>query len=190
MAPLQQAGPQTDPNNPLAWIGLGLNPGKWLIDSVLGATTGMIYSLTSVFEVLARFGNGQIVDLNGQITSASNTAFGFLFTTPESLTVAWAGASGLGSPQALHDIMRQVALSILVIVCTYRAVFVLTGNSFRSGLTDLLITFIGGVAGIQGAWWFCSLFVRAGNIITQAVLQNAFGGGMNNWIPPASPARS
>jgi hypothetical protein len=75
-APQQQQGPQTAPNNPLAWIGLGLNPRKWLRDSVLGAATGMIYSITAVFEVLARFGNGQI------ITSASNTAFGFLFTTP------------------------------------------------------------------------------------------------------------
>jgi hypothetical protein len=123
-APQQQQGPQTDPNNPLAWIGLGLNPGKWLLDSVLGAATGMIYSITAVFEVLARFGNGQIVDLNGQMTSASNTAFGFLFTTPEALTVSWVGAAELGSPQALHDIMRQAALSILVVICTYRALFV------------------------------------------------------------------
>jgi hypothetical protein len=84
----------------------------------------MIYSITAVFEVLARFGNGQIVDLNGQMTSASNTAFGFLFTTPEALTVSWVGAAELGSPQALHDIMRQAALSILVVICTYRALFV------------------------------------------------------------------
>ncbi|MEI7643782.1 MAG: hypothetical protein WCJ55_05655 [Chloroflexales bacterium] len=183
LAPLQQQGPQTDPNNPLAWIGLGLNPGKWLIDSVLGATTGMIYSITSVFEVLARFGNGQIVDLNGQITSASNTAFGFLFTTPESLTVAWVGASGLGSPQALHDIMRQVALSILVVICTYRALFVLTSGNFRDGLIDLLTAFLGGLLGIQGAWWFCTLFVRAGNLITDRILATAFGGGLSHWLP-------
>ena len=183
LAPLQQQTPDTNPNNPLAWISLGLNPGKWLLDSVLGATTGIIYSLASVFEVLGRFGNGQVVDLTGSINSASDTAFNMLFTTPENLTINWPGASGLGSPQAMHNIMRQVALSILVIVCTYRAVFVLTGSSFRSGLTDLLIAFIGGVAGIQGAWWFCALFVRAGNVITQAVLQNAFGAGLNNWIP-------
>jgi murein DD-endopeptidase MepM/ murein hydrolase activator NlpD len=77
-APQQQQGPQTDPNNPLAWIGLGLNPGKWLLDSVLGATTGIIYSLASVFEVLGRFGNGQVVDLTGSINSASDTAFNML----------------------------------------------------------------------------------------------------------------
>ncbi|MFV9506942.1 MAG: hypothetical protein AB4911_20520 [Oscillochloridaceae bacterium umkhey_bin13] len=182
-APQQQQGPQTDPNNPLAWIGLGLNPGKWLLDSVLGAATGMIYSITSVFEVLARFGNGQIVDLNGQITSASNATFGFLFTTPEALTVSWAGASGLGSPQALHDIMRQAALSILVVICTYRALFVLTSGAFRDGLVDLLIAFFGGLLGIQGAWWFCTLFVRAANLITAQMLSVAFGGGLGNWIP-------
>jgi hypothetical protein len=182
-APQQQQGPQTDPNNPLAWIGLGLNPGKWLLDSVLGAMTGMIYSITSVFEVVARFGNGQIVDLNGSVTNASNAAFGFLFTTPEALTVSWAGAAGLGSPQALHDIMRQVALSILVVICTYRAVFVLTSGRFRDGLIDLLIAFFGGLAGIQGAWWFCTLFVRAANLITDRMLAAAFGGGLNNWIP-------
>jgi hypothetical protein len=61
LAPPQQAGPETNPNNPLAWIGLGLNPGKWLLDSVLGATTGIIYSLASIFEVMGRFGNGQVV---------------------------------------------------------------------------------------------------------------------------------
>lgn len=182
-ATLQQQGPQTDPNNPLAWIGLGLNPGKWLLDSVLGAATGMIYSVTAIFEVVARFGNGQIVDLNGQITSASNTAFGFLFTTPESLTVAWAGASGLGSPQALHDLMRQVALSILAVVCTYRALFVLTSGMFRDGLVDLLMSFFGGLLGIQGAWWFCTLFIRAANLITDQMLSVAFGGGLGNWIP-------
>lgn len=182
LAPLQQ-GPETNPNNPLAWIGLGLNPGKWLLDSVLGATTGIIYSLASVFEVLGRFGNGQVVDLSGSINSASDAAFNMLFTTPEELTIAWPGATGFGSPQAMHDIMRQVALSILIVVCTYRAVFVLTRNNFRNDLVELLIAFIGGVAGIQGAWWFCALFVRAGNIITGAVLQNAFGAGLNNWIP-------
>lgn len=181
--PLRQGQPQTEPNNPLAWIGLGLNPGKWLIDSVLGATTGMIYSIAAVFEVVARFGNGQIVNLNGEITNASNIAFGFLFTTPESLTVAWAGAAGLGSPQALHDILRQVALSILVIVCTYRALFVLTSGTFRDGLIDLMIAFLGGLVGIQGAWWFCTLFVRAGNLITDRILAAAFGGGLQNWIP-------
>ncbi|MEN9938537.1 MAG: hypothetical protein RLZZ387_5116 [Chloroflexota bacterium] len=182
-APYQQAGPETNPNNPLAWIGLGLNPGKWLLDSVLGATTGIIYSLASIFEVLGRFGNGQVVDISGSINSASDTAFNMLFTTPESLTVAWAGASGLGSPEAMHNIIRQVALSILVIVCTYRAVFVLTGSNLRGDLVDLAIAFIAGVAGIQGAWWFCTLFVRAGNVITTAVLQSAFGSGLNNWIP-------
>ncbi len=179
----QQQGPQTDPNNPLAWMSLSLNPGKWLIDSVLGASTGMIYSLASVFEVIARFGNGQIVDLNGQITSASNSAFGFLFTTPEALTVSWDGATGLGSPQALHDIIRQVALSILVVICTYRALFVLTSGMFREGLIDLLIGFVGGLLGIQGAWWFCTLFVRAANLITDTMLAAAFGGGLSNWLP-------
>lgn len=181
-APLQQSE-QTNPNNPLAWIGLGLNPGKWLLDSVLGAMTGIIYSFASIFEVLGRFGNGQVVDLNGAITSTSDTAFGFLFTTPENLTVGWTGANGIGSPQALHDILRQVALSLLVVVCTYRALFVLTGSSFRSGIVDLLTSFIGGLAGIQGAWWFCTLFVRAGNIISETMLRNAFGGGLENWIP-------
>lgn len=185
--PLRQT-PETNPNNPLAWISLGLNPGKWLLDSVLGATTGIIYSLASVFEVLGRFGNGQIVDLSGSISSASDTAFNMLFTTPESLTISWPGAAGLGSPLALHNIMRQVALSLLVVLCTYRALFVLAGRSFRDGLVELLLAFIGGVAGIQGAWWFCSLFVRAGNVITQAVLQGGFGAGLNNWLPldPAS----
>jgi hypothetical protein len=183
LAPYQQAGPETNPNNPLAWIGLGLNPGKWLLDSVLGATTGIIYSLASIFEVLGRFGNGQVVDISGSITAASDTAFNMLFTTPESLTITWAGASGLGSPEAMHNILRQVALSILVVVCTYRAVFVLTGNNFRGDMMELAITFIGGVAGIQGAWWFCTLFVRAGNVITTTVLQSAFGSGLNNWIP-------
>ncbi|PDW05052.1 hypothetical protein [Candidatus Viridilinea mediisalina] len=139
LAPLQQQTPDTNPNNPLAWMSLSLNPGKWLLDSVLGATTGIIYSLASVFEVLGRFGSGQIVELNGQINSTSDTAFNLLFTTPEALTISWPGASGLGSPQAMHNVIRQAALSILVIVCTYRAVFVLTGNSFRSGLTDLLL---------------------------------------------------
>lgn len=181
-APLQQTQ-QTNPNNPLAWIGLGLNPGKWLLDSVLGAMTGIIYSFASVFEVLGRFGNGQVVDLNGSITSTSDAAFGFLFTTPEYLTVSWAGAAGLGSPRAMHDVMRQVALSLLVVVCTYRALFVLTGSSFRSGIIDLLISFIGGIAGIQGAWWFCTLFVRAGNVITERMLDQAFGAGLQNWIP-------
>lgn len=180
--PLQQSQ-QINPNNPLAWIGLGLNPGKWLLDSVLGAMTGIIYSFASVFEVLGRFGNGQVVDLNGSITSTSDAAFGFLFTTPEYLTVGWTGASGIGSPQALHDVMRQVALSLLVVVCTYRALFVLTGSSFRSGIIDLLVSFIGGVAGIQGAWWFCTLFVRIGNVVTERMLQSAFGGGLENWIP-------
>lgn len=182
-SPQQQDQQQTNPNNPLAWIGLGLNPGKWLLDSVLGAMTGILYSFASVFEVLGRFGNGQLVDLNGTITSQSDAAFSFLFTTPENLTINWAGATGIGSPQAMHDVMRQVALSILVVICTYRALFVLTGTSFRSGIIDLLTSFIGGVAGIQGAWWFCSLFVKAGNIITDKVLQNAFGSGLENWIP-------
>lgn len=183
LAPFQQQTPETNPNNPLTWIGLGLNPGKWLLDSVLGATTGILYSFASVFEVLGRFGNGQVVDLSGSINSASDTAFNMLFTTPEALTIAWPGANGLGSPQAMHNVIRQVALSLLVVICTYRAVFLLTRNSFRNDLVDLVIAFIGGVAGIQGAWWFCALFVRAGNVITQAVLQNAFGAGLNNWIP-------
>jgi hypothetical protein len=183
LAPFQQQTPDTNPNNPLAWISLGLNPGKWLLDSVLGAMTGVIYSLASVFEVLGRFGNGQVVDLNGSINSASDSALNLLFTTPENLTINWPGASGIGSPLAMHNVLRQVALSILVLLCTYRAVFVLTGSNFRSGLMDLLISFVGGVAGIQGAWWFCTLFVQAGNLITQAVLQNAFGSGLNNWIP-------
>ncbi|NJM07186.1 hypothetical protein HC891_14870, partial [Candidatus Gracilibacteria bacterium] len=180
---LAQQNPATNPNNPLAWIGLGLNPGKWLLDSVLGATTGILYSLAAVFEVLGRFGNGQIVDLNGDITTTSDAAFGFLFTTPESLTIAWAGASGLGSPGALHDVVRQVALSILVIVCTYRAVFVLISGQYRDGLIDLFVSFLGGLLGIQGAWYFCTLFVRASNVITEAALQQAFGAGLANWIP-------
>ena len=171
------------PNNPLAWMGLGLNPGKWLLDSVLGATTGMLFSITAVLESFARFANGQIVDLNGQITSTSNTAFGFLFTTPEALTVAWSGAPGLGSPQSLHDLMRQVALSILVVICTYRALLVLTSGMFREGLVDLMIAFLGGLLGIQGAWWFCTLFIRVANLITERAIAAAFGGGLGNWLP-------
>ncbi len=101
----------------------------------------------------------------------------------EALTVSWVGAAGLGSPQALHDIMRQAVLSILVVICTYRALFVLTSGMFRDGLVDLLISFLGGLLGIQGAWWFCTLFVRTANLITDQMLSVAFGGGMGNWIP-------
>ena len=182
-APLPPSSLTVSPNNPLAWMGVGLNPGKWLLDSVLGATTGMIYSIAAVLETFARFANGQIVDLNGQITNTSDQAFGFLFTTPEALTVAWGGASSLGSPQALHDLMRQVALSLLVLVCTYRLLLLMMRGNVREDLIDLGTTFIAGLVGIQGAWWVCTLCIRAANLITERAVAAAFGGGLGNWLP-------
>ncbi|NCC36119.1 MAG: hypothetical protein EOM24_29510 [Chloroflexia bacterium] len=47
LAPLQPPPLATNPNHPLAWMSLRLNPGKSLLDSVLGATTGMLSSLAS-----------------------------------------------------------------------------------------------------------------------------------------------
>ncbi|NWF78789.1 MAG: hypothetical protein HXY37_01935, partial [Chloroflexi bacterium] len=45
----------------------------------------------------------------------------------------------------------------------------LTSGMFRDGLVDLLISFLGGLLGIQGAWWFCTLFVRAANRILSII---------------------
>ena len=56
--PALQQDPLQNPNDPLAWLTLGFNPGKWLLDSVLGAVTGILLSLAGVFQALAAWAFG------------------------------------------------------------------------------------------------------------------------------------
>lgn len=177
----QQSQPATG-MNPLAWIAATFNPGKWLMDSVMGSTAGIIASITSVFEVIGRFGMGQVVDINGNISSISDSAYGFLFTTPEDATIGWSFSDWPASTQSLHTIVRRSAISILGVIVVYRAMMLLAeGSSYREGLFDLFVTSFGAVLGIQAAWWFCTLLIRSANAVANVVLTTAFPGGLSNW---------
>jgi len=166
--------------SPLAWLGQVFNPGKWLVDSALGSMGAMLASVTGIAEAIGRIGIGQRVDMTGAI-SVWDQPYAFLFTTPEALTIEPRISGAPAAARSLHQIMQQVAISLLAVIVTYRAVFVLIGDSYREGLTNLLVSTIGAVAGIQGAWWICELMIRGFNLVTGAVMTTALPGGLSNW---------
>ena len=83
--PYGQQGPLQNPNDPLAWLQLGFNPGKWLLDSVLGAVSGIILSVAGVFQSLALWGLG--TPDGGGSAASGYISDSIMFSTPLQYTI-------------------------------------------------------------------------------------------------------
>jgi len=179
-APL--AADPINPNNALAWLPLELNPGKWLVDSVLGSMSGVLFSSASVFETLGRFGGGEVVNMDGSVDSSGTAVFGFLFQTPEQVTVDWDGATGIGSPKALHAIVRDLAMTLLILLMLYRGLLLLAGSDLGE-VVDLVVAMMKGAAAIQLAWVIGGLCIKIANIVAERMAVIAFGTGLDAILP-------
>lgn len=171
---LQQTA--SDPNDPLTWLNLTFNPGKWLLDSVLGAITGILLSITSVLQSVALWAFGSAAAPGGvaaqQIgVSASDATLngaGIVFTTPVRFTTAPDGA--LNANQTAHDIVLKATLSIMVIVFTFRCIRLIADHN-RQAIIDLAFAFVGGMVVTLGSWAICDLMIKAANVIGAAIAQ-------------------
>lgn len=175
---LQQNG-DADPNNPLAWLNLTYNPGKWLIDSVLGAISGIILSITSIFQSVAIWAFGPAVAPSGNAALAAQTGLadassgtlagaGIVFTTPLRFTTAPTGA--LSANQTAHGIVLKATLSIMVLIFTFRCIRLITNHN-RQAIIDLAFAFVGGMVMTLGSWGICDLLIKAANIIGDEIGQ-------------------
>lgn len=156
----RQQGALQNPNDPLAWLQLGFNPGKWLLDSVLGAVSGIILSIAGVFQSLALWGMGTPGE--GASAASGFISGSILFSTPLHYTTGWGG--GVGSTQWIYNIIRLAAISIMTLVFTYRLIRLLAAYN-REAAVDLAFAFIDGVIVTQASWSICELLIRAANII-------------------------
>jgi hypothetical protein len=175
---LLQQGGAGDANNPLAWLNLTYNPGKWLIDSVLGALSGIILSISSIFQSVAIWAFGPAIASSGSaaLTAQAGVAnsgdtlagAGIVFSTPTRFTTAPMGA--LLATQTVHGIVLKATLSIIVLVFTFRCIRLLTDHN-RQAIIDLAFAFIGGMVMTLGSWGICDLLIKAANIIGNEVTQ-------------------
>jgi hypothetical protein len=176
------APPPVNPNNALAWLPLELNPGKWLVDSVLGSMSGVIFSSASIFETMGRFGGGEVVNMDGSVDTSRSAAFGFLFQTPEQVTIDWDEATGIGSPKALHNIVRELALGLLIMLMLYRGLLLLAGSDLGE-VVDLVVSIIKGAAAIQLAWVIGGICIKIANMVAEKMAVIAFGTGLDAILP-------
>jgi hypothetical protein len=160
----QQGG--GNPNDPLAWLNLTYNPGKWLIDSVLGAISGIILSITSILQSVAIWAFGPAAAPGGsQRVAASGATIageGIVFTTPTRFTTAPEGA--LTATRTAHGIVLQATLSIMVLVFLFRCLQLLTTPSSEAG-RKLAFSFVSGMVMALGSWGICDLLIKATNVI-------------------------
>jgi hypothetical protein len=174
----QQDGP-ADPNNPLEWLDLSYNPGKWLLDSVLGAVSGIILSITSIFQSIAvwAFGPGVAATQTANATALRTTAAasgatiageGIVFTTPTRFTTAPTGA--LSASQTAHGVVMSATLAIMTLVFTFRCIRLIT-NHHRQAIVDLAFAFVGGMVMTVGSWGICDLLIKTANVISYAIGQ-------------------
>jgi hypothetical protein len=162
-SPLTQGG---NPNDPLVWLNLTYNPGKWLIDSVLGAISGILLSITSIFQSVAIWAFGPAAAPGGSegftASGATIAGEGIVFTTPLRFTTAPEGA--LTATRTAHGIVLQATLSIMVLVLVFRCLKLLTTPSPQAG-RELAFSFVSGMVMALGSWAICDLLIKAANVI-------------------------
>jgi hypothetical protein len=175
--PFFQQGTPTDPNNPLDWLTLGYNPGKWLLDSVLGAISGIILSVAGIFQSLAVWAFPHAsASSNAAITAttASSSSYisdGIVFSTPLAYTLTW-GGSGAGGIRWVHNIVRLATIAIMTVVFTFRCIRLIASHS-RQEIVELAFAFIGGVLITQFSLGVCELMINVANAIG-AVIVNGY----------------
>jgi hypothetical protein len=169
--PLLQQGGNPSPNDPLAWLSLTYNPGKWLLDSVLGALSAVLLSISSILQSVAIWAFGPAVTpstsaaLSVQANTASATTIrgeGIVFSTPTRFTTAPSGISS--ATQTAHDIVLKATISIMVLVFLFRCLQLLTSPSLHEG-RKLAIAFFSSMVMTLGSWGICDLMIKAANII-------------------------
>ena len=165
-----QAGTPS-PNDPLTWLTITYNPGKWLLDSVLGALSAIILSISSILQSVAIWAFGPAVApstseaLAAHLTAASDTTIageGIVFTTSTRFTTAPTGISS--ATQTAHDIVLKATVSIMVLVFLFRCLQLLTTPSLHEG-RKLAFAFLSSMVMTLGSWGICDLMIKAANII-------------------------
>jgi hypothetical protein len=191
--PSRQQDPLQNPNDPLAWLSLGFNPGKWLLDSVLGAVSGILLSLAGVFQTLAVWAFGVSSGGNGTAISTATTAAqssgyisdNIIFSTPLSYTLDW-GGGGPGSTQWVHAIVRLAAISILTLIFVHRVIRLMSAYN-RQAAVDLAFAFVGSIVFTQASFAVCELMIKAANAISSLIVNGYTFWDGTPLFPAASP---
>jgi hypothetical protein len=169
---VQQTTP-TDPNNPLDWLSLSYNPGKWLLDSVLGAISGIVLSIAAIFQSLAVWAFPHAAPSGGAAIAAPAASSpyisdGIIFSTPLEYTLTW-GGGGAGGIRWVHNIVRLATISIMTVVFTFRCIRLIASHS-RQQIVDLAFAFVGGVLLTQFSLGVCELMISAANSIGATIV--------------------
>lgn len=178
--PLAQQDPGGDagpgnPNDPQNWLNLRFNPGKWLMDSVLGSTSGMLYSFSSVFESFADWATAESGD---GIAGDPHDTRNIMFQTPLDYTMHWGGNGAddyrpsPGNTRWVYTLFQQLAYALLTVIVLYRLLRLLGSPGERGPCTIDLVWSLGcGLAGISVAWALCEQLIISANTISQTVVK-------------------
>lgn len=155
--PLRQDG--GGPTDLRTWYDLLFNPGKWATDTVLGALSGVLYSVAAMFSALGLWAWGGPESASGYVA-----ANGILFMTPPNLTIA---SSGTTSALVL---VQEIARGLLVLVAIVRLLnLYFAPDKSVSGLT--LFRELGiGVVLVLGAGPMCAWLIDVANAMSGTIL--------------------
>ena len=200
--PLAQQDPGGDagpgnPNDPQNWLNLRFNPGKWLMDSVLGAMAGLFYSFASIFESFADWATAESDD--GDDAAPSGIAGdprdtrNIMFQTPLDYTMHWRGndadsALQPGNTRWVYTLFQQLAAAVLLVIVLYRLLRLLGSPGERGPRTIDLVWSVGcAVVGIGASWVVCEQLIISANTISQTVVNSYTFWDGSIFLPVATP---
>lgn len=182
--PLRQDG-GGDPADPSTWYDLLFNPGKWAMDSVLGAISAFLYSVSSMFSALGLWAFG------GPDTGAEGyvAANGIIFMTPPHLTI-----DSRGTMFAL-DLVLRAAYGFLALVATYRLLRLFAAEDKGTAAVTFVWQMGVAVVLILGAAPMCAWLVDVANTLSGVVLYeytyaDELGALVTPFLPPADEGAS
>lgn len=175
-----------NPNEPLDWLDMAFNPGKWLLDSVMGALAAVVNSLAGLCKAFGLWALGLESPAGATVAQTDLTALAPAVTaTSSSLPWPIHGEDFiLGTPRAYtmeftytqqaHQIFYEASVILIIFIGSLRGLRLLADPS-RMAIIAFVFTLVGAICLTAGSELICGLVIDLANVLSTRIKHDLAG---------------
>ena len=178
-----------NPNEPLDWLDMAFNPGKWLLDSVMGALAAVVNSLAGLCKAfglwalgleppdgaaVAQTGLTAWTDPATAVTATSSSlpwpihGEDFILATPRAYTMEFTYT------QQAHQIFFEASIILIIFISSLRGLRLLADPS-RAAIIHFVFTLLGAICLTAGSELICGLAIDLANALSTRIKEDLAG---------------
>lgn len=171
------------PGDGLGWLGLKVDPGKWVSDAAVGSLTGTVLTFNGILWQLVSYSLGQPIEDpfgGGTVSPPAGMDFGgFVLQTPASWTYENSTIT------SMVEVARALSHTLLALFVTLSLLGLIAPNNPllpKPKPQQVVGSLLAATVMLRGGLWLCGQLIELSNALCHSLVGDSLGNPMNEVL--------